>query len=130
MTYRGQLFGKLAGKYVSLDMQSSDVDAKDARIAELEAHQECQMREEGALRDTIDGLKEELAAERDKVERLRFDLKDISGSIEYADATGQYEYTLRMCAGQADEALAATEPRDLTKPRNYGSIEVEGAKSD
>ena len=33
MTYRGQLFGKLAGKYVSLDMQSSDVDAKDARIA-------------------------------------------------------------------------------------------------
>ena len=71
MTYRGQLFGKLAGKYVSLDMQSSDVDAKDARIAELEAHQECQMREEGALRDTIDGLKEELAAEREKVERLK-----------------------------------------------------------
>lgn len=101
-----------------------------ARIAELEAHQEFQMREEGALRDTIDGLKEELAAEREKVERLRFDLKDISGSIEYADATGQYEYTLRMCAGKADEALAATEPRDLTKPRNYGSIEVEGAKSD
>ncbi len=124
MTYRGQLFGKLAGKYVSLDMQSSDVDAKDARIAELEAHQEYQMREEGSLRDAIDRLKAELAAERDKVERLRDALKSID-KMAYS-----HRGTIRDIQNCAREALAATEPRDLTKPRNYGSIEVEGAKSD
>ena len=39
-------------------------------------------------------------------------------------------YVRRRLKIKAREALAATEPRDLTKPRNYGSIEVEGAKSD
>ena len=73
--------------------------------------------------------------EREKVERLSDIIADlIAGgeSAEQADPRlGYIELqTDRETLARAREALAATEPRDLTKPRNYGSIEVEGAKSD
>ena len=126
-----QVFRVLGGYREALD----EIKAKDARIAELEAHQEYQLREEGALRDTIARLKVDLTEERAKVERLRDVIADlIAGgeSAEQADPRlGYIELqTDRETLTRAREALAATKPRDLTKPRNYGSIEVEGAKSD
>ena len=93
------------------------VRAKDARIAELEAHQEYQLREEGALRDTIARLKVDLAEKRAKVERLRDVIADlIAGgeSAEQADPRlGYIELqTDRETLTRAREALAATTSLD------------------
>ena len=94
MEYKGKLYGKVAGKYVPLIATSEDVDAKYARIAELEA---------------------ELTAEREKVERLRDVVSDlIAGgeSAEQADPRlGYIELqTDRETLARAREALAATAP--------------------
>ena len=89
--------------------------SKDTRIAELEAHQEYQLREEGALRDTIDRLKADLTEELAKVERLREALTNIH---DYGiDRDG--ETTSEKLGELVDElvqlardALAATAPKE------------------
>ena len=89
--------------------------SKDTRIAELEAHQEYQLREEGALRDTIDRLKADLTEELAKVKRLREALTNIH---DYGiDRDG--ETTSEKLGELVDElvqlardALAATAPKE------------------
>ena len=117
MKYEGNLYGKIGRKYVQLIDTTKDIEAKDARIAELEAHQEYQLREEGALRDTIDRLKADLTEERAKVERLRDVIADlIAGgeSAEQADPRlGYIELqTDRETLTRAREALAATATKE------------------
>ena len=115
MKYEGNLYGKIGRKYVQLIDTTKDIEAKDARIAELEAHQEYQLREEGALRDTIDRLKADLTEELAKVERLREALNTAKESMAerrgYADMW-EYKYgeTWNKEDPLVNEALAATDP--------------------
>lgn len=129
MKYKGSLYGKIGRKYVPLIDTTEDIEAKDSRIADLEAelaaekssHQHTAMCFDQAW-DKIIWLREALKrqfcranAEREKVERLSDIIADlIAGgeSAEQADPRlGYIELqTDRETLARAREALAATEP--------------------